>query len=863
MMKKRHILHLAMGVVMTPLLGSCAFDELHEIAGGGNGVLSFEVGVEQLHDSQGWTRASGPQMRPMHSLELVSAQGDTIYARSQSLGIINEHSNVSSVTRAAAKTTGAFYNSFGVIAFNYESTSLWDNVKSSATPSVYNAKATQSQSGGKWVVGSNNYWPGASKKVSFFAYAPFSDNNSGIALSAQAATGAPVITYTVPSTAADQSDLLVATALDQDGSGTSSPALSFSHALCGVKFAVGSMEGITNITKITISDVYNNGTLEIGGSAWNVESSTSSYIIDKTSNPISLSGKKDQDITSGDDLLFLMPQKVPSGATLTITADGNDYSTSIAGESWAMGAMVTYKLSIKKITGTYEFNVTSTDVAQDATTADITVNSYFEYNDGRSTQKAIKWNVESCGATISSIGGSDTDISRTVTLLFSANNETSSQDATLQAKSEVGSESSPVDLSIRTKDGNPYKETANCYVVNAPGYYKFPIVYGNGIVGGIFNLSAFNSSNYVTYNGTKMNTLSSAWISGVSSASLVWQDANGLIANTISIIQDATDNNNNYISFYIPKSSIKQGNAVIAVKNSSNQIMWSWHIWVTALDVNSTQAVTSSFGGTLHTLNFMPVPLGWNSASATVNPKAYTLSVKQEGSGKIANGTVTQAGQTGSASGTCTFYQWGRKDPFPPSNGSSLTSTTDKTVYKYDASGISTTSNCWSQSSSSVNIATSILNPSTFYKGSANWCSQDSYELWNVGEDDYNVDFETITKSVYDPSPAGFRLPETAAFTGFTVDGGNGGTINGKWENSTCGYTFTNGVETYWQACGYRAYNSGSLGSVGSNGFYWSAGPGNTSFGRLLYFNSGRVYPQYDGSRRNRAYGFSVRPVSE
>ena len=851
MMKKRHILHLAMGVVMTPLLGSCAFDELHEIAGGGNGVLSFEVGVEQLHDSQGWTRASGPQMRPMHSLELVSAQGDTIYARSQSLGIINEHSNVSSVTRAAAKTTGAFYNSFGVIAFNYESTSLWDNVKSSATPSVYNAKATQSQSGGKWVVGSNNYWPGASKKVSFFAYAPFSDNNSGIALSAQAATGAPVITYTVPSTAADQSDLLVATALDQDGSGTSSPALSFSHALCGVKFAVGSMEGITNITKITISDVYNNGTLEIGGSAWNVESSTSSYIIDKTSNPISLSGKKDQDITSGDDLLFLMPQKVPSGATLTITADGNDYSTSIAGESWAMGAMVTYKLSIKKITGTYEFNVTSTDVAQDATTADITVNSYFEYNDGRSTQKAIKWNVESCGATISSIGGSDTDISRTVTLLFSANNETSSQDATLQAKSEVGSESSPVDLSIRTKDGNPYKETANCYVVNAPGYYKFPIVYGNGIVGGIFNLSAFNSSNYVTYNGTKMNTLSSAWISGVSSASLVWQDANGLIANTISIIQDATDNNNNYISFYIPKSSIKQGNAVIAVKNSSNQIMWSWHIWVTALDVNSTQAVTSSFGGTLHTLNFMPVPLGWNSASATVNPKAYTLSVKQEGSGKIANGTVTQAGQTGSASGTCTFYQWGRKDPFPPSNGSN----SNITLYAYE------TTNPTMKNLAQTNIQTSIMNPLTFYgTGTASWENTSALDLWNVGNTATDVNFNLVTKSVYDPSPAGFHLPCTAAFTGFTTNGANGGTIIGSWNDTTKGYTFTNGGETYWQACGYRAYNSGSLDYVGSYGNYWSAGPSNTTSGRYLGFYSGYVGPQ--GSV-GRAYGFSVRPVSE
>ena len=857
MMKKRHILHWAMGVVMTPLLGSCAFDELHEIAGGGDNVLSFEVGVEQLHDSQGWTRASGPQMRPMHSLELVSVQGDTIYARSQSLGIIKEHSNVSPATRAAAKTTDAFYDSFGVIAFNYASTSSWDDVKSSTTPSVYNAKA--SQSGVKWVVGSNNYWPGPSKKVSFFAYAPFSDNNSGIALSDQTANGVPTITYTVPSTAADQSDLLVATALDQDGSGTSSPALSFSHALCGVKFAVGSMEGITNITKIIISGVNNKGTLEIGG-AWNVDnSSTSNYTIDKTSNPISVSGISNLDITSGDDLLFLMPQEVPSGATLTITADGKEYSTTIAGESWAMGAMVTYKLSINKITGKYEFNVTSTDVAQDAITADITVTSYFEYNDGSSTQKAIKWNVENCGTTISSIGGSDTEISRDVTLLFSANNATSGQDATLQAKAEVGTENDPVDLSIRTKNGTQVRETANCYVINAPGWYMFPLVYGNGIKSNstnyVNNFTGFKGAVFTTHdNSKKMSSLASPWIDesyAVSSCELLWQDAEKLIEYNSYKIVDV--GGMKYMKFHISKSNIKQGNAVLAVKNSS-QILWSWHIWVTALDVYSTQTVTSTYSSTTQTFNFMPVPLGWYSASETVNPKAYTLFVKQEGSGKIANGTVTQAGQTGSASGTCTFYQWGRKDPFPPSDGSTLTSNNNKTVYKYDASGNSTPSNCWSQSSSLATIATSILNPSTFYKGNANWCNQNSDELWNVGENDNNVDFEPITKSVYDPSPAGFHLPCTAAFNGFT-------TGNGRWNDTTKGYTFTtNNVETYWQACGYRAYDSGSLGYDGTDGYYWSASPDYTDFGYNLYFYSGRVYPQGSDSR---AFGFSVRPVSE
>ena len=865
MMKKRHILHWAMGVVMTPLLGSCAFDELHEIAGGGNGVLSFEVGVEQLHDSQGWTRASGPQMRPMHSLELVSAQGDTIYARSQSLGIIKEHSNVSPATRATAKTADTFYESFGVIAFNYANTLSWDDVKSEATPSVYNAKA--SQSGVKWVVGSNNYWPGPSKKVSFFAYAPFSDNNSGIALSDQTANGVPTITYTVPSTAADQSDLLVATALDQDGSGTSSPALSFSHALCGVKFAVGSMEGITNITKIIISGVNNKGTLEIGG-AWNVDnSSTSNYTIDKTSNPISVSGISNLDITSGDDLLFLMPQEVPSGATLTITADGKEYSTTIAGESWAMGAMVTYKLSINKITGKYEFNVTSTDVAQDAITADITVTSYFEYNDGSSTQqKAIKWKVENYGADYS-IGGSDTEISRPVTLSFSANNATSGQDATLQAKSEVGSESSPVDLSIRTKDGNQVRETANCYVVNAPGWYMFPLVYGNGIKSDSKNyennLTGFKGSVFTTHESTmKMSSLTSPWINDnytVSSCELLWQDAENLIEYDSYKIVDVDEKK--YMKFHISSSNIKQGNAVLAVKNSS-QILWSWHIWVTALDVYSTQAVTSSFGGSPHTLNFMPVPLGWYSATETVNPKTNTLSVKQEGSGKTANGTVTQAGETGSATvGTCTFYQWGRKDPFPPSDGTSVNSKIDKTLYTYGTRGISTTSNCWSRSYSQATIATSILNPSTFYYGSANWCNQSSNELWNVGEDDYNVVFETIKKSVYDPSPAGFRLPETAAFTGFTQDGENGRTPYGSWESSTCGFKFTTGsVTTYWQACGYLAYDSGSLLSVGFDGDYWSAGPSNATDGCGLTFNSGSVYPQ---STHYRAYGFSVRPVSE
>lgn len=399
--------------------------------------------------------------------------------------------------------------------------------------------------------------------------------------------------------------------------------------------------------------------------------------------------------------------------------------------------------------------------------------------------------------------------------------------ADLKNRAYLGSPDAPHDLSY---DYNGQMNTANCYVVTHPGYYKFPLVYGNAIKNGAPNAIAYGSTTFVNHLGNQIsdpyiynNKNSNDEKLSAGSAELVWQDAPNLISNNIALCDK-----NTYISFVITKENIEQGNAVIAVKDGSGKIMWSWHIWVTNKNVYETQAVTASYQGTTQTFMFMPFPLGWNDS--TTAP-------------------------------TCTFYQWGRKDPFPPSDGSSLTSTTNKKLYKYDPSGNSTTSDCWSQYKGKATIATSILNPSTFYYGSVIWCDQTSDELWNVGEDDYDVDFEPITKSVYDPSPAGFRLPETAAFTGFTSDGTNNSAKNGSWNSKTSGFEFkTGGVTTYWQACGFRHYNSGSLNDVGTYGHFWSAGPSYPTNGRILSFGSSYVYPQ---SNSSRAHGFSVRPVSE
>ena len=769
------------------------------------------------------------------------------------------HNNVDyKTTRGSIITQDNFYDSFALYGYVYDSGSGWSSVSGSTSVNENINGIPMTKGDGSDYNASGVYWPGGSKNATFFAVAPYSANRN-----VTASKGGPQITYTVPQDVSSQEDLLIAKSDDDvTCDGKNAPSLKFNHALAAIKFEKGDNLGdFTRISNVKISGVKNKGTL----SSFDNLEWTDQSIDENVSNTYTISELS--------KVLFLMPQTFTDDAEIKVTFSGDgSYSQEFTAKlkddtntSWQAGHQYTYKLSVNKVTGTFIFEVTSPTkpVPAEGGEATFNVKSYFEY-DGTSEQKAVKFNVESCGATSYSIGGSDTDISRTVTLSFSANNETSSQDATLKAKSEIGTDSAPVDLSIRTKDGTQVRETANCYVVNAPGWYMFPLVYGNGLKSNstsfVNNLTGFKGTVFTTHEDTKtMSSLASPWINesyDVSSCELLWQDAENLIEYDSYQIFEV--NSKKYMRFHISSLNIKQGNAVLAVKNSS-QILWSWHIWVTALDVYSTQTVKSTYKGTTKQLNFMPVPLGWNSASATVNPKAYTLSVKQEGSGKTANGIVTQAGQTGPASGTCTFYQWGRKDPFPPSDGSSLTSRTEKTLYTYSTSGTSITVSMSSESGQ-VPIATSVLNPSTFYKGSANWCSQDSYELWNVGEDDYNVDFETITKSVYDPSPAGFRLPETAAFTGFTTNGANNLPIKGTWNDTTKGYTFTNGVETYWQACGCRAYNSGSLNDVGSYGGYWSAGPSITTSGRYLGFNSSYVRPQ---DNYYRATGFSVRPVSE
>ena len=46
------------------------------------------------------------------------------------------------------------------------------------------------------------------------------------------------------------------------------------------------------------------------------------------------------------------------------------------------------------------------------------------------------------------------------------------------------------------------------------------------------------------------------------------------------------------------------------------------------------------------------------------------------------------------------------------------------------------------------------------------------YNLWSADNDRIDANDDVVIKSVYDPSPVGYSLPASNAFTGFSSTGG-------------------------------------------------------------------------------------------
>ena len=147
------------------------------------------------------------------------------------------------------------------------------------------------------------------------------------------------------------------------------------------------------------------------------------------------------------------------------------------------------------------------------------------------------------------------------------------------------------------------KESANSYLVYAPGEYKFKAVKGN----------------------------SEESVGEVAKAEVLWETYNNdqevVVGSVIASVAYA----DGFIVFATPETLLP-GNAVIAAKDANDIILWSWHIWVPATEiVNNTYSL-------------------------------YSLPMMDRNLGALVAATATAEAPVESYG---FLYQWGRKDPFP------------------------------------------------------------------------------------------------------------------------------------------------------------------------------------------------------
>ena len=770
----------------------------------------------------------------------------------------------------------------------------------------------------------------------FYAVYPESKNSSnGITFTKPNGTAAPSIVFTVNKDVRKQVDLMTACSGNvQYATRFQAPRtdLKFRHALTAIRFAVGqNLSFDKTIKDITLKNVLikskytlsNN--LNGAGAAWDYSGNTErgdvklsdvNYKTNENANSIvrDISRYSNSNITDPTKLednytFYMIPQDLDNKVTAEVEfTDGSKITVPLKG-SWKAGTTRTYKLSQKNSSWVYTLNqISPSAVAYDKTQATYQIESYRQAPDG--TKQDVAWKVigysvdngttwtttkpswlKSLSKEQSNGGTAAEQLTATlgtdiVDLLAQRNKE-------LQEATPLGTPAVPYNLSNAT-GAAAVQNTANCYVISAPGYYMIPLVYGNAITKGQTNTSAYKSTapntpltfgspatskdvilpNFVDHLSQK---ITDPWIektnnrayNGINAAEVTWADENNLATLSGSpIYRDASGNA--FVKFEVKKENLKSGNAVISVKKG-NTILWSWHLWFapkTALDkIKVTNNKNKVYEFTNETLGWKPTE--WTGTSYST-PRTVKVKVEQtlanNGVKQYAVVTITQNPGLTKKNGTTTFYQWGRKDALPG---------TDATLPQGNII----------KGDNQIHMNNKIQKPNTFFityfDRGGKILQNDGlivynyfYNLWSMnnnhrGDKDAANDIEVV-KTIYDPCPVGFNVPTNGAFSGFTTDGRCQGPMNVNGTNVKATYdlnsghlfwTNSNKTETiYFPASGYRDLKSSKVAAANVQGDYWAADPYDWTAGCVMGFSSNEVYPLFFNTR---TYGFSVRPVAE
>lgn len=381
-------------------------------------------------------------------------------------------------------------------------------------------------------------------------------------------------------------------------------------------------------------------------------------------------------------------------------------------------------------------------------------------------------------------------------------------------------------------------EAANSYIVDATKTSSISLP----IMQGARGWEAIDKYNKTTKSSSE-NFEDRFWqaLDGEVTGELLWSETNGM---SISCTRNGDFLDVNF-------SGSKNGsNALVALKDTKGNVLWSWHIWFTDYnpDVTPDPKTLKVTNGYVHKYQGAEWTTGGIYADKYIMDRNLGAKMTNFTAAALPNavGDQTHSGL---------YYQYGRKDPFRPGK--------------------------YTTEQGPVTIENGAANPTVFYY------RKDGMYDWAVNTDHTNTDpwaggdKDVLPKSAFDPCPAGWRVPvaymseqretfytwsdflKAGRFIGRNVGFYYRGTSTSNGSQYDCG-------NTAYPPCGRLSYASGELASTETT-CLWSSSP-QPSFaaqsGSARFFISSASYLGWDKvtgkiDAGSRAAGMPVRCIKE
>ena len=743
-------------------------------------------------------------------------------------------------------------------------------------------------------------WPKDSGKLSFWAWAPNSILGSGPSIDDEA--GTMTFNYIMPAagTGSEKTDAEVQKDIILGHTVTNKPdnyiSMNMVHALTGLRFQMDNTYGF-KLKSITLGDVLTQGVCTFTPNpskehaydqiVWAVDpEKKEDYTQDFNQNIDDGTESAPQEIGHQEATFMVIPQCAKDGNEIsfdmTIEIDGipKDYSATFVDEDWQPGVTYTYGISFDDATFKFELtnieqatNTFTNTLTEDNTTIGVTskVTRFEETaNQGWQIKSYIIDGVETA------VNGDSFDAGKLVVKKDGLNLSVMAKNRIPERiwfgehtywvgghgdwSPESWNAKGVIDLSrfnYQTETVNAYEmTTANCYIIRHAGTYKLPLIYGNAVFSGYENVKSYKSGAGLSPFVNHLNKgITSAIIEenagsttgtyiSAASCSVLWQDEDEVIKNVLltdpeTVLIDNKEHSVRYLQFTVDDAKICQNNALLAIKDENGNVIWSWQIWTTNDPSLLTSAVSvKNAKGNIY--NFLPLnSIGWVDPKDFPERKDVDIILEQFTSGKTLTVKVVQPEVLGFGYGTS--YQFGRKDP----------------MCRYDepAAGVFAARN------QQTTVQNSILNPNImYYKSGTNWCSATYYNLWtgknnsSYGTSSQEQNDATMYKTVYDPSPVGYKAPASGAHTGFNAT---------KATMGRQGWIFQiNGSESetlYFPYGNWRSESTGELMPI-YWGCYWTIISDEGTKGQYFTLSGSATST---GASNSKSRACPVRPVTE